>query len=160
MTNNETLHAFVDCEKLPNGRNVSEVQWRNNMSYRFISSTPKNHGPIKLRLIADDFFSQPLNQLLCPTSNAALHGAAEAMAGQEPHEMGKPNTWQYSMDLGESENIHGNLRLQDPLVTLKNFAQPCSFSVKFGCCNLGLSCTFLGSPGSIEYCYVFGFAIS
>ena len=72
MTNNETLHAFVDCEKLPNGRNVSEVQWRNNMSYRFISSTPKNHGPIKLRLIADDFFSQPLNQLLCPTSNAAF----------------------------------------------------------------------------------------
>ena len=26
MTNNETLHAFVDCEKLTNGRNVSEVE--------------------------------------------------------------------------------------------------------------------------------------
>ena len=26
MTNNETLRAFVDCEKLPNGGNVSEVQ--------------------------------------------------------------------------------------------------------------------------------------
>ena len=25
MTNNETLNAFADCEKLPNGRNVSEV---------------------------------------------------------------------------------------------------------------------------------------
>ena len=25
MTNNETLRAFVDCERLPEGRNVSEV---------------------------------------------------------------------------------------------------------------------------------------
>ena len=50
------------------------------------------------------------------------------------------------MDLGESENIYGNPGLQRPIVTLKNFAQPCSFSVKFGCCNQGLSCTFLESP--------------
>ena len=64
------------------------------------------------------------------------------------------------MDLGESENIYENPRLQRPIVTLKNFAQPCSFSVKFGCCNLGLSCTFLESPGSIEYRYVFGFPIT
>ena len=64
------------------------------------------------------------------------------------------------MDLGESENIYRNPRLQHPIVTLKNFAQPCSFSVKFGCCNLGLSCTFLESPGSIEHCYVFGFPMS
>ena len=60
------------------------------------------------------------------TSSSFLytHGAAEALSDQEPHDMGKPNTWQYSMDLGESENIHGNPRLQHPIVSLKSLLSP------------------------------------
>ena len=61
------------------------------------------------------------------------------------------------MDLGDSENIYRNPRLQHPIIILKNFAQPCSFSVKFWCCNLGRSCTLLEFLGSLEFCYVFGF---
>ena len=34
------------------------------------------------------------------------------------------------------------------------------FRLKVGCCNLPLSCIFLESPGSLGYCYVFGFRIS
>ena len=42
-------------------------------------------------------------------------------------------------------------------ISVKKFPTLSNFSVKFGHCNLGFSYTFLESPGSIDYCYVFGF---
>ena len=61
------------------------------------------------------------------------------------------------MDPGDSKNVYGNPRLFHPNYILNTLAQPCTFNVKLGWDNLGFPYTFLESPGSIEYCYVFGF---
>ena len=59
------------------------------------------------------------------------------------------------MDPGDSKNVYGNPRLQGPNFTLKMSY----LRVKFGLCNLVFPYTFLESPGSIDYCYVFGFPL-
>ena len=61
------------------------------------------------------------------------------------------------MDPGDSKNVQWNPGLFHPNYILNTLAQPCTFNVKLGWDNLGFPYTFLESPGSIEYCYVFGF---
>ena len=51
----------------------------------------------------------------------------------------------------DSKNVNGNPRLQRPSLTPKTFAQPCSFIVNLGLCNLEFPYTFLESPDIIQY---------
>ena len=60
--------------------------------------------------------------------------------GKEPHVMVESNTQQYSLDPADCS---WELQVTTSDFHSKKFLQPCSFIVKFGCCNLGLSCTFL-----------------
>ena len=61
------------------------------------------------------------------------------------------------MDLGDSKNVYGNPRFSRPNYNIKSLAQSCTLGVKLGRENLWFQYTFLESPRSIEYCYVFGF---
>ena len=60
----------------------------------------------------------------------------------------------------DSKNVYGNPRLQRPSLTLNTFAQPYSFSVKLGLCNLEFPQTFLESADIIQYCSGFGFPVT
>ena len=50
------------------------------------------------------------------------------------------------MYLGDLDNAHGNPRLHRPAFTIKNFGQPCIYSVKLRRCNVGVPMLIFGIP--------------
>ena len=70
----------------------------------------------------------------------------------------KLNTWQYSIDPMDSENVTFMPKLSRPNFNAKSTEQLGFYRVKIGQESFGKKVTFPESSGSIEYCYVLDFS--